>query len=91
MKEETGGHAYNSTSDIALADPSIDYAGKWHVGDFTSKNNISDADSGSLVANVTANSSATITVTIWIEGTLSAAKNAALNGMVDTFLKFVAI
>lgn len=91
LKSQAGGDAYNSAADVALADPTTDFPGVWHLGAFAYKSSSADEDDGSLIAGVSKNSNAIVVVTVWIEGTLSVATNEAIGGKSNVTLRLAAI
>lgn len=96
LKPELGGTAYGGDSSVTtnytLSDPSVDFASKWHVGDFTNVASAADGNHpGQQILTIAGHATSYVTVTIWIEGTLSSAKNDCLGGSVSVAFRFVAL
>ena len=96
LKPETDGTAYggdsNVTTNFALSDPSVDFASQWHIGDFTNVVTAADGNHpGQKLLTIAGHATSYLVVTIWIEGTLSSAKNDCLGGSVSVAFRFVAL
>jgi len=86
ISSNSAGTAYGATGTLSNPDNST-----FHLGAFTAVTVASTKANGQLIADLAASATATVRVTIWIEGTLSLATNTAVGGQVKTALALAAI
>lgn len=82
------GKTLYGVSDFDVANPA---ATTFHAGDFNVITSAAQAVDGQKIVAVPGNSSVTVQVSVWIEGTLASATKTCVNGKVSIILDLIAI